>query len=165
MFSLSVPESWTRVSLKRRHPQSAEAAGAEELGQIWHTSQPMLTLTHIIVPQSREEKSHLWMHHSVSPFWQKKKNVWSAINSWTGGCYPKRSSCSACLWDVTLKKCCCDSCQKRLSESPGNDGIRFSFVGLEISLCGPLSKALTKWAQLTVWIINCFYIKHLWVIN
>lgn len=73
MFSLSVPESWTRVSLKRRHPQSAKAAGAEELGQIWHTSQPMLTLTHIIVPQSREEKSHLWMHHSVSPFWQKKK--------------------------------------------------------------------------------------------
>ena len=32
--------------LKRRRPQSAEAAGAEELGQIWHTSQAMLTLTH-----------------------------------------------------------------------------------------------------------------------
>lgn len=38
-----------------QHRQSAEAAGTEELGQIWHTSQPRLTLSHMIASQHSEK--------------------------------------------------------------------------------------------------------------
>lgn len=68
-----------QASLKRRHPQSAEAAGAEELGQIWHTSQPMLTLTHNITSQSTEKRSQLQMVRSRRP--HEHRSVWPKVLS------------------------------------------------------------------------------------
>lgn len=83
-----------QASLKRRHPQSAEAAGAEELGQIWHTSQPMLTLTHNITSQSTEERSQLQMDRSQRP--HEHRSVW-----------PKVLSKSWVVPDFFLKPCKC----------------------------------------------------------
>lgn len=146
--------SW--VSVKRWYPQSAQAAGAEELGQIWHTSEPMLTLTYIIVSQSRGGKSQLQMHRShLRGPWHKMLVIWAVINNWTGGCYPKRSSCSAWLWEVTWKTCC-NGCQKfsRL-QWVWNSGQR----GNHIFICWRRNRSVraSKQSSLKMNNVNCLY--------
>lgn len=98
-----------QASLKRRHPQSAEAAGAEELGQIWHTSQPMLTLTHNITSQSTEERSQLQMDRSQRP--HEHRSVWPKVlsKSWIRS-FSGKETCALfhrVVPDFFLKPCKC----------------------------------------------------------